>query len=77
MQDILEKISIDKRKQEWIVFEDSLSKRRKVGRIRRKNESNVLVEHWENKENEERQEVIKKCEGCIINKERGYKECKA
>ena len=45
MQDILEKISIDKRKQEWIIFEDSLSKRRKVGRIRRKNESNVLVEH--------------------------------
>ena len=71
MQDILEKISIDKRKQEWIVFEDSLSKRRKVGRIRRKNESNVLVEHWENKENEERQEVIRKCKGCIINKERG------
>ena len=45
MQDILEKISIDKRKQECIIFEDSLSKRRKVEQIRIKNESNVLVEH--------------------------------
>jgi len=75
-QNILEKISADKRKQEWIVFEDSPNKKRKIGRIRKKNESNVLVEHWENKENEERQEAIIKCEGCIMNKEKGYKECK-
>ena len=77
IQDLLEEVSTDKRKQEWIVYEDSLNKKKRVGRIRKKNENSVLVEHWENKENEAKQEAIAKCEGCAINKERGYEECKA
>ena len=76
-QDLLEEVTTDKRKQEWVVYEDSPNKKKRVGRIRKKNENSVLVEHWENKENEGKQEVISRCEGCSINKERRHRECKA
>ena len=45
--------------------------------MQRKKDNNVLVEYWDSKENEENQEEIKKCGGCVNNKERAYKECRA
>ena len=45
--------------------------------MQRKKDNNVLVEHWDSKENEENREEIKKYEGCVSNKERAYKECRA
>ena len=77
VQNLLEEISVDKRKREWIIYEDSHSKSRKIGYVQKKKEDSVLVEHWENQENAERHEEIRKCEGCLINKEKAYKECRA
>jgi ribonuclease HI len=77
VQDLLEKISTDKRKQEWIVFKESKNYKAKIGRIKKKKKNSVLIEHWENKENEEKQEVIKRCEGCTSNKEREHESCRA
>src|SRR6266487_5645976 len=77
VQNLLEEISVDKRKREWIIYEDSYSKSRKIGYVQKKKEDSVLVEHWENQENTERHEKIRKCEGCLINKEKAYKECRA
>ena len=37
----------------------------------------MLVEHQESKKNEDKREEIRKCEGCLSNKERAYKECRA
>jgi hypothetical protein len=77
MKNSLEEISSDKRKREWIIYEDSNSKRKKVGRVQKKKGNSILVEHWKNKENEENREEIRKCEGCLSNKEKAYKECRA
>ena len=36
MQNLLEEISVDKRKREWIIYEDSHSKSRKIDTCKRK-----------------------------------------
>ena len=45
--------------------------------MQKKKNNNVLVEYWESKKNKENREEIKKCESCLSNKERAYKECRA
>src|SRR5205085_1792635 len=77
MQNLLEEISVDKKKYEWIIYEDSYSKSRKIGYVQKKKEDSILVEYWKNQENAERYEEIRKCEGYLINKEKVYKECRA
>ena len=73
IQNSLEAISLDKRKREQIVYEDCISKSRKIGKVQRKKDNNVLVEHWDSKENKENREEIKKCESCVSNREKHIK----
>ena len=44
-KNLLEKISTDRRKQEWVIYEDSLDQKSKIDRIRKKTKNNVLIEH--------------------------------
>ena len=54
IQNSLEEISLDKRKREWIVYKESISKSKKIERVQKKKDNNMLVKHWESKENEDK-----------------------
>src|SRR5260363_10053 len=66
----LEKISEDRRKQEWLVFRNMTAKP-EIGRIAKKKTSHeFLIEHWtQDLVNEQGLTIVKKCEGCVLAKE--------
>src|SRR5260364_239980 len=65
----LEKISEDRRKQEWLVF-GNMPAKPEIGRIAKKKTSReFLIEHWtQDSVNEQVLTIIKKCEGCDLAK---------
>ena len=54
IQNSFKEILLDKRKRKQIVYEDSISKSKKIGRVQKKKDNNVLVEHWKSKENKDK-----------------------
>ena len=53
-QNLLEEILLDKIKREWIIYKDSISKSKKIGRVQKKKDNNMLIEYQKSKENEEK-----------------------